>query len=445
MTEEEAFSHDNEAVEFPQAQKLTPPGSTAANPRLSAIAAAYKAMDQRSQVSSLQATFKALEQSSQMSSIRAAFKAMEQSSQMSSIQAAFKAMEQNSQMSSVQAAFKAMEQSSQMSSIQAAFKAMEQNSQMSSVQAAFKAMEQNSQISSVQAAFKAMEQNSQMSSIQAAFKAMEQNSQMSSIQAAFKAMEQNSQMSSVQAAFKAMEQSSSMASIRAAFKKFEVPPQISFLQAGIRTLERESRLTAAATALALDKWQVIDSLTVEELLNELTARISDSAEITTKPSDQPVQTSSFQSSLGLSDYFHIEFLPNTPRKHPLTGIPTWILLLWLYVIAPSVFLVVNWESARQGLVDLNARFPQTESLAAIRNFIRTELAGKPGDIRLVKGTNVRLRTGPSMKSEVTLILPADAPVVVLGKEDRTWLFVSYEHQGYMLDGYVSTKFLKKVK
>ena len=44
-----------------------------------------------------------------------------------------------------------------------------------------------------------------------------------------------------------------------------------------------------------------------------------------------------------------------------------------------------------------------------------------------------------------LILPPDAPVVVLGKEDRTWLYVSYEHQGYMIDGYISTKRLRKVR
>ncbi|MCY1557995.1 hypothetical protein D9M68_948910 [compost metagenome] len=110
-----------------------------------------------------------------------------------------------------------------------------------------------------------------------------------------------------------------------------------------------------------------------------------------------------------------------------------------------VFVVVNWESARQGLADLNARLPQTESFAGIRNFIRSEFTGKPGDIRLVKGINVRLRTGPSLKSDIILNLPPDALVVVLSKEDSTWLFVSYEHQGYMLDGYVSTKFLKKLR
>jgi hypothetical protein len=258
---------------------------------------------------------------------------------------------------------------------------------------------------------------------------MDQRLQMPSIQAAFKAMDQRLQKSSIQAALNALEQSTQMLSI----------------QAGMKALEHRSRLAAAVTALAIDKWQDIDSLTIGELLDELSTRLPDSAAPTPKPPEDPIQTSAFQSSLGLSDSYHIEFVPNTPRKQPFTGIPTWILLLWLYLIAPSVFIAVNWESARQGLVDLNTRIPQTESLTTIRNFIRKELSGKPGDIRLVKGTSVRLRTGPSMKSEVILLLPADAPVVVLGKEDRTWLFVSYEHQGYMLDGYVSTKFLKKIK
>lgn len=61
------------------------------------------------------------------------------------------------------------------------------------------------------------------------------------------------------------------------------------------------------------------------------------------------------------------------------------------------------------------------------------------------GANVNLRAGPGMKSEVLLHLPKESIVVVLGKENRTWLLVSYEHQDYMIDGYVSTTYLKKVR
>ena len=48
-----------------------------------------------------------------------------------------------------------------------------------------------------------------------------------------------------------------------------------------------------------------------------------------------------------------------------------------------------------------------------------------------------------MKSDVLLHLPKESVVVVLAKEDRTWVLVSYEHQGFMIDGYVSNTYLKK--
>lgn len=104
---------------------------------------------------------------------------------------------------------------------------------------------------------------------------------------------------------------------------------------------------------------------------------------------------------------------------------------------------MHWDSVRSNLVDLNARLPETELFADVRTFIRTEMAGKPGDFRLVTGTNVALRYEPGMKSGVILHMPKDAVVVVHGKEDRNWRFVTYEHQGFLIDGYVSTRFLKK--
>ena len=136
-------------------------------------------------------------------------------------------------------------------------------------------------------------------------------------------------------------------------------------------------------------------------------------------------------------------LPGTTQD--LSGIPTWFLWLVLHLLLTTTGLLCQWDQIRASVVDINARLPQTESFYEIRNFIRTELAGKPGDIRLVKGSNVNLREAPGMKAAVILKLPENSPVVVQGKEDRTWLLVSYEHQGYWIDGYVSTKHLKKAR
>jgi len=161
--------------------------------------------------------------------------------------------------------------------------------------------------------------------------------------------------------------------------------------------------------------------------------------------EQTLLVGDIQSSMVLGDFYAGEVLTQEVGSQSLVLIPTWFLVLWLNFIFFAGFLLVEWDSVRANLVDMNARLPQSESFFEVRNFIRTELAGKPGDVRLVMGTDVRLREGPGMKSDVIMLLPRYAPVVVLGKEDRNWLFVSYEHEGYVIDGYVSTKLLKKVR
>jgi uncharacterized protein YgiM (DUF1202 family) len=140
-----------------------------------------------------------------------------------------------------------------------------------------------------------------------------------------------------------------------------------------------------------------------------------------------------------------EPLQPSVKTQNLSSIPTWLIHLVLFLIFQSVDLLAQWEATRAAIVDLNARLPHSESPSKIRNFIRKELAGKPGDIRLVTGSDVNLRFEPSMNSEVILKLPKNDIVVVQGKEDRTWLFVAYELEGYWIEGYVSTKFLKKVR
>lgn len=130
--------------------------------------------------------------------------------------------------------------------------------------------------------------------------------------------------------------------------------------------------------------------------------------------------------------------PGTANSWNWSAFPTLLLYMILQVL-------IEWESIRMNLVDINARLPTTAHLSEVREFIRTELAGKPGDFRVVAGFNVALRVAPGMKSDVLLRLPYQAIVVVLEKEDRTWRYVSYELNGFVIDGYVSSKFLKKAR
>ncbi|MNF72018.1 Bacterial SH3 domain protein [compost metagenome] len=186
-------------------------------------------------------------------------------------------------------------------------------------------------------------------------------------------------------------------------------------------------------------------LTYDAVVGELVARSGKSGEISTSEvrSDQVI--ADIEGSVSIGDYFTGEVISVPSARPVLSTIPTWILYLWLLCIAPALAVLANWEAVRTALVDINARMPQTKALAELRRFIHSNLAGKPGDVRLITRSDVRLRAAPGMKSTVIMTLPLYAPVVVLGKEDRSWLYVSYEHDGFLIHGYISTKFLKKIK
>ncbi|HFL7942767.1 TPA: SH3 domain-containing protein, partial [Pseudomonas putida] len=187
------------------------------------------------------------------------------------------------------------------------------------------------------------------------------------------------------------------------------------------------------------------SLTFDVLVGELVARSNKNEDVHGSAGRLGTVVAGTESTVSTADLFTVEIYPDSSTGRKFSEIPTWLLYLWLICIAPMLTVLANWEAIRTGLVDINARMPQTHSFANLRRFISSNLAGKPGDVRLVTGSSVRLRVAPGMKSDVILTLPKYAPVVVLGKEDRTWLYVRYEHEGFLIDGYVSTKFLKKTR
>jgi hypothetical protein len=284
-----------------------------------------------------------------------------------------------------------------------------------------------------------------MKAIAAAARTWEESPSMKAIAAAARTWEESPSMKAIAAAARAWEGSPSMKAIAAAARTWEESPSMKAIAAAARAWEESPSMKAiAAAARALDKWDIPGGLTVDGVMDELAARRIDPEQPVAVPA-HPQQGGEFQSSIALGGTFFCEVQTEATVGKSLATIPTWILLVWLYVLVPSLCLLVDWEAARASLVDLNARLPQTESVSGVRNFIRTELAGKPGDVRLVMGKDVNLRDGPGMTADVIMQLPRYAPVVVLGKEDRTWLFVSYEHEGYSIDGYVSTKFLRKVR
>lgn len=243
----------------------------------------------------------------------------------------------------------------------------------------------------------------------------------------------------VKAMFAAVEPS---AAVKAMLAGAGLSPGLKAMIDGIQSFTDSPAINALAgldLSLSPGKWGLPSSTTLNEVLQELAGRAAES-----DAPDQPPAEAESESHLIVSDHAYLEVVQAAPSAPALKLIPTWVMVIWLWILCPSLLLIVHWQSAREGLADLNARLPQTETLKGIREFIRKELTGKPGDIRIVTGANVHLRVGPGMKSEVLLHLPKESIVVVLGKVDRTWVFVSYEHQGYLIDGYVSHTYLQKV-
>ncbi|MCU0092448.1 SH3 domain-containing protein [Pseudomonas koreensis] len=182
-------------------------------------------------------------------------------------------------------------------------------------------------------------------------------------------------------------------------------------------------------------------LTFDSVVGELVAR--------SEKSREPVKREQISTDIRNLEFIEEPFIDEggsaSINRQALSKAPTWLLYFWLVFVAPALYVLANWDTLRTNLVDINGRIPQTSTGSKLRNFIRTELAGKPGDFRLVTRSDVRMRTAPGIKSETIMKLSKDAVVIVLEKEDRTWLYVSYEHDGFLIDGYMSNKFLKKIR
>ena len=228
--------------------------------------------------------------------------------------------------------------------------------------------------------------------------------------------------------------------------------QIEKVAEQLRSPLKDSHLGKLFQKSYFDVGSALAGVSVQVLVDELKGRGTDFAEGFGFDIERPPQridaeghATAFAIATGEALIEKAESRTLPIKNQVLSAIPDWLLYLLIHLLINSLNSIPQWSDARESLVDINARIPHTESLSVIRKFIRTELAGKPGDIRLVAGENVNLREEPNMKSAVTIELPKNSPVVVLGKEDRTWLLVSYEHEGYWISGYVSTKFLKRVK
>jgi|GEM_PF-5798752 len=118
----------------------------------------------------------------------------------------------------------------------------------------------------------------------------------------------------------------------------------------------------------------------------------------------------------------------------------------LVLLTLIVWFLVNWNSARETVCDLNRRIPPSTSFSEVRKLIRTHLCGVPSAyVRIVSGNKVNLRVEPRMKANVITTLTKGKLVTVVSYDNPKWLNVSVEVEGHEIEGWVSRKYLKKIR
>ncbi|WP_225002067.1 SH3 domain-containing protein, partial [Pseudomonas aeruginosa] len=124
------------------------------------------------------------------------------------------------------------------------------------------------------------------------------------------------------------------------------------------------------------------------------------------------------------------------------ALSTPMLLTLLLVLFQSLAAL---NDAREAVCDINNRLPLSNTFAEARKFVRTRLCGAPAAlVRIVKANDVNVRLAPSMRAEVIALLPKGAAVAIVNVDNRDWLEVSFQRDGYVVEGWVSRKYLGTV-
>ncbi|MGN7840784.1 SH3 domain-containing protein [Pseudomonas sp. 22490] len=135
------------------------------------------------------------------------------------------------------------------------------------------------------------------------------------------------------------------------------------------------------------------------------------------------------------------------RPSPWSALPT-NLILWVLILMINALIQggIHWNDLREGICDINSRLSPSDTLADTRKFVRTRLCGAPAShVRIVSRENVNLRSAPGMRSEIITQLPKGLVVAVVSRDDRDWLEVSFERDGYVIEGWVTRKYLTRVR
>lgn len=145
-----------------------------------------------------------------------------------------------------------------------------------------------------------------------------------------------------------------------------------------------------------------------------------------------------------------EFRTQVKSARSFKDLPKWVQVIFISIIVHMILEPLN-EIKNEFLMNYVKQQCFTDLLCEPRKEQQRNLAeNKPTElsyrdlnrIRVVRRDNVKLRTGPSMQSEVIEMLPVNQPLLIVRRENRAWLLVITELNGERLEGWINRSYTK---
>jgi len=165
---------------------------------------------------------------------------------------------------------------------------------------------------------------------------------------------------------------------------------------------------------------------------------------------QYIASNVVESLEGSQDSTVSEFRTQVKSARSFKDLPSWVQVLFIFIIVHMILEPLN-EIKNEFIMNYVKQQCFTDLLCEPRKEQQKNLTeNKPSElsyrdlnrIRVVRRDNVKLRTGPSMQSEVIEMLPVNQPLLIVGRENRAWLLVITELNGERLEGWINRSYTK---
>ncbi|MEN7463187.1 SH3 domain-containing protein [Pantoea dispersa] len=127
-----------------------------------------------------------------------------------------------------------------------------------------------------------------------------------------------------------------------------------------------------------------------------------------------------------------------------TKVKKYFLLLFIYIILPTFFAVrdeILMNLIKQQCLTSFLCETKKEQVKNLEEGRSDELTYRDlNRIRVVRRDNVRLRTGPSMQANVIEVLPVNQPLLIMNRDNRTWLLVRTVLNGEEIEGWINRSY-----